>query len=386
MKVLICGGGTAGHVYPGLALAEALKATEPGTEIIFVGSENGLENQVVPAAGYELRSLPIRGLPRRPSAQLFSFVLGLAQSLRMATSLIRDYRPGVVVGMGGFASFPAVAAARWLRCPIILHEQNAVPGMANRWLGRWADAVALTFADPHRRLRGRRVVVVGNPVRKSLLLSDRDTALKKLGLEDRPVTLLVFGGSRGARRLNEAVIGAYDMFRHAKNLQVMHVTGMMEHERFKQQLEAVKRRHDTVNYRLFPYIEDMGAAYAAADLVCSRAGATTVAEITAVGLPSILVPYPHATDDHQQANAAYLSEAGAAKIIKNESLSPELFWQVVSGFAYRPEALKEMGAAAAKLGNRNAAVDLAGLVLEIAVEARGRKREDFDGVKIRANR
>lgn len=338
----------------------------------FVGSKGGLENQVVPATGYELVSFPVKGFPRREYLAWPGFFYGLLRSATGAFGLVKRERPAVVVGMGGFAGFPAVAAALVFRRPVVIHEQNAVPGMANRWLSRWAEITALTFEDEAGAIKSPRKIVIGNPVRRSVLGSKKPAALKKLGLDERPVTVLVFGGSRGARKLNEAVIGAYDMFRHAHNLQVVHVTGKMEHERFQKELEAVRRRHDTVKYHIFPYMDDMGAAYAAADLVVSRAGATTVAELTAVGLPSILVPYPYATDDHQTANAKYLERAGAARMVSNDTFGPQRFWQLVSGFAYRPDSLKEMAARARELGRPDAAARLADLVLETA---RGAERE-----------
>ncbi len=358
-------------MYPGLALAAALKKLDSKIEIVFVGSERGLENEVVPAHGYELITLPIRGFPRRPSVDQFRFMAGLVGSIIRARRLITQRRPAIVVGMGGFASFPPVAAAGFSRCPVVLHEQNAVVGLANRWLSRWANTVALTFPDELNQLRKANVAVIGNPVRADVLAADREQAKARLGLEDRAVTILVFGGSRGARKLNEAVLGAYDMFRHAQNLQVIHVTGMMEHSLFQQRLAEQRRRHDTVAYLILPYIEEMAAAYAAADLVVSRAGATTVAEVTAVGLPSVLVPYPYATDDHQAVNARRLEAAGAARIIADQDLGPELFWQTVSGFAYRPNVLAGMAKAAQKLGRPQAADDLARLVLETAQTNQG---------------
>ena len=319
---------------------------------------------MVPAAGYDLVALPVRGFPRRPSLAQLKFFGGLAGSLRGARRLIAQRHPVAVVGMGGFASFPPVVVAALSGCPVVIHEQNAVVGLANRLLVRWAKVVALTFPDESGRVPRDRTRVIGNPVRAGLFSADRARARAELDLEDRPVTILVFGGSRGARKLNQVVLDAYDMYRHTQNLQVIHVTGMIEHETSRRRLEDVKRRHDTVAYRMFPYIEDMGAAYAAADMVVSRAGATTVAEITAVGLPSVLVPYPYATDDHQTANARRLEMEGAARVIADETFSPELFWQAVSAFAYRPDSLREMTAAARKLGRPGAAAELAGLVLE----------------------
>ncbi len=314
-----------------------------------------------------METLPIRGMPRRPSPAALGFASGLGRSLLKSIGIMRRFQPSVVVGMGGFASYPVAMVAGRMGYPILIHEQNAVIGLANRWLSRRARVVALTF-DAGRETLGPdvRVEVVGNPVRESVKKAGRKQALKALGLSERQVTVLIFGGSRGARRLNEAAIEAYDLFRHAHNLQIIHITGELEFERFKGRLDAVRRGHDTVKYNIFPYIEDMGLAYGAADLVVSRAGATTIAEITALGLPAILIPYPHATDDHQAANAGCLEAAGAARIIANENLSAQILGQAISGFVYHPASLESMAASSAELGNPEAADMLAQLVIEIA--------------------
>lgn len=375
MKILICGGGTAGHVYPGLALAEALKSINRDIEAIFVGSERGLEAGVVPDAGFALETLPVTGLPRRPSVDTLTFAGHLGLSILRSAGLLKKYRPAVVVGMGGFASFPVVMLAERLGYPTLIHEQNAVLGLANRWLSRHADTVALTFPAGDRLLKSaKNVKVVGNPVRANVLKAKRRAALNELGLDDRQITILVFGGSRGARKINEAVIQAYDVFRHAHNLQIVHITGMMEYEQVGQRLAAVRQGHDKVKYHVFPYLKDMGLAYAVADLVVSRSGASTISEVTARGLPSILIPYPYATDNHQVANAKWLETAGAAKVITDENFSSQLFWQAVSGFVYHPAGLEEMAQRSARLGRPRAAMDLARLVLAAAGEPVGQGR------------
>jgi UDP-N-acetylglucosamine--N-acetylmuramyl-(pentapeptide) pyrophosphoryl-undecaprenol N-acetylglucosamine transferase len=362
---MICGGGTAGHVYPGLALAAALKELEPKTEIVFVGTDEGLEKGLVAEAGYPLETLPVKGMPRRMSAGTVGFMSRLGFSLIKAGKILKKHQPSVVVGMGGFASFPPVLAAVKLGYPTVIHEQNSVAGLANRWLGRRVDHVALSYdhmADWDGRAKA--VTVVGNPVRPEVLKATRRQALKILGLEERPFTLLIFGGSRGARKINQAAIEAYDLLRPVQHLQIVHITGMIEYEQVKAQLTAVKQRHDRVLYHLFPYIKDMGPAYAAADLVVSRAGATTLAEVTARGLPSVLVPYPYATDNHQVVNARQLEVAGAAKIIPDDNFSSQLFWQAVSGYVYQPSTLQEMAGRAMKLGRPEAAAALARLVID----------------------
>ncbi|MDP1808463.1 MAG: undecaprenyldiphospho-muramoylpentapeptide beta-N-acetylglucosaminyltransferase [Actinomycetota bacterium] len=373
---MICGGGTAGHVYPGLALAEALKAADSDTEVIFVGSERGLESKVVPQNGYVLETLPVRGLPRRLSLNTLSFAAGLSFSLAKAARLLKKYRPAAIIGMGGFAGFPMVLVGARLGYPTLIHEQNAVPGLANRWLSRRVDLVALTYNDHLDMIKGAKVVkVIGNPVREAVLKAKRPTALKVLGLDDGRITVLVFGGSRGAQKINQAVIGAYDSFRRAHNLQIIHIPGMIEYDAIKQQLDGLRQPHDNVKYHLFPYVEEMGLAYAAADLVVSRAGAGTLAEVTGRGLPSILVPYPYATDNHQAANAKWLESAGAAKVIPDDNFNDRLFWQAISSFLYHPATLDEMADRSKRLGHPKAARKLASLVLKAAANGKKSQRD-----------
>ena len=321
----------------------------------------------MPAAGYKLETLPIRSLPRKPSLKVLSFAGSLALSLVRAASLTKKHKPDVVVGMGGFASYPMVLVAARRGCPTVIHEQNAVPGLTNRWLSKRADFVVLAYDDNQQMLKNpKNVEVVGNPVRSAVLAADRSESLKKLGLDKGPVTVLVFGGSRGARKINQAVVGAYDDFRDDRNLRIVHIAGMMEHDDVKAQIDKIKRPTDKVKYHLFPYVQEMGAAYAVADLAVTRAGASTVAELTARGLPSILIPYPYATDNHQFVNAKNLEKAGAAKIISNEDFNADQFHKTVSNLVHNPEELKKMRERAVRFGRPQAAQDLAAIILRIA--------------------
>ena len=328
----------------------------------------------MPQNGYVLETLPVRGLPRKFSYDTLTFAAGLSFSLAKAARLLKKYRPAAIVGMGGFAGFPLVLVGARLGYPTLIHEQNAVPGLANRWLSRRVGLVALTFDDHRDMVKGAKdVKIIGNPVRSAVLKARRETAFKVLGLDEGRITVLVFGGSRGARKINQAVIGAYDSFRRAHNLQIIHIPGMIEYEAIKQQLDSLRQPHDSIKYHLFSYLEEMGPAYAAADLVVSRAGAGTLAEITSRGLPSILVPYPFATDNHQVANAGWLESAGAARVISDDNFNDRLFQQAVSSFLYHPSSLKEMAARSKALGRPTAARELASLVLKAA--AKGQNSE-----------
>ncbi len=348
-------------------MAGALKKAISGVEIVWVGCDNGLECQVVPEAGYPLETLPIRGLPRKASLEVVDFASKFVISSIRARRLIKKHNPNIVVGMGGFASFPMVMSAKRQGIPTVIHEQNAILGLANRRLSSHVDMVALAYEDSQKVLdNAQNVKVVGNPVRPDVVGVDRTTALQKLGLADGQKTLLIFGGSRGALKINEAAISAYDLLRQSQDLQIVHIAGTRDFDDIKEKLNQAKRPDDSVNYHLFPYIEEIGLAYSVADLAVTRAGASTAAELTASGLPALLVPYPWATDNHQLANAKRLESAGAASIILDESLNAQLLWQAVSDLIYNPLELKKMSECSKILGRPQAANELASTVMETA--------------------
>jgi UDP-N-acetylglucosamine--N-acetylmuramyl-(pentapeptide) pyrophosphoryl-undecaprenol N-acetylglucosamine transferase len=348
-RVVIAGGGTGGHVFPALALAEALAGR--GADVQMIGTAAGLEARVVPGAGYPLHVVagaPVRGGGARRALG------GLAAALRgvhAARGLLRQLQPGVVVGVGGYASVAAVLAARLARIPTVLQEQNAIPGLANRWLGRVSDRICLGFAEAARYFPAGRAVHTGNPIRAAVL---RGTG---------PGTdLLVFGGSQGARRINQAVVGALPRLApHLAGRGILHQTGAAE-------LDEVRRGYAAqgVAADVRAFIDDMGSAYGRAVLVVARAGAMSCAEITARGLPAILVPYPYAADDHQRYNAAAVVEAGAAEMILDAGLDAPALASAVAGLFDDPERRRRMAAAARAMGRPEAAQQVADAVMAVA--------------------
>lgn len=345
-RIVIAGGGTGGHLFPGLALADALVGR--GFEVTFVGAVGGIEGRAVPAAGYPLRLLPGRQLR---GGGVGRAVVGLAAALRGALRglrLLGELRPRLVAGVGGYASVAVVLAAGLRRIPIVLLEQNAVPGAANRLLARLARRVCVGFAESAAFFPPGRTLHTGNPVRASVLRAVSGAH----GVEGgRRPGLLVFGGSAGAHRLNHAMLDAFRVLGPAAQaLAVNHQTGVAE-------LEAVRAGYAALGLpaHVEPFIADMGAAYAAADLVVARAGAMTCAEITAVGLPAILVPYPHASDDHQRRNAEILVTAGAAEMILDRELTGERLASALRALAADPQRRATMRARARALGRPDAA-------------------------------
>jgi UDP-N-acetylglucosamine--N-acetylmuramyl-(pentapeptide) pyrophosphoryl-undecaprenol N-acetylglucosamine transferase len=357
MRVLLAGGGTAGHTSPLLATADALRRLQDPddpVEVTALGTPRGIEGRVVPEAGYALEMIPPVPLPRRPSADLVLVPARLRGAVAAALGVVDRLRPHVVVGFGGYVSVPAYLAARRRRVPIVVHEGNALPGLANRLGARLTTHVATSF--PSTPLRN--AVYVGLPIRRMISTLDRsalgDEARRTFGLDpDRP-TLLVTGGSQGARRLNQAVSAAAACLAEA-GVQVLHVVGPHGDA-------SVSRGPGSAPYVVLPYVDRMDLAYAAADLVVCRAGANTVTEVASVGLPAVFVPLPIGNGE-QELNARPVVDAGGGLLVQDAAVTPEWVCGTVPGLLRDPGRLASMSAAAADLVPRDADEQLARMVL-----------------------
>ncbi|MDO8848544.1 MAG: undecaprenyldiphospho-muramoylpentapeptide beta-N-acetylglucosaminyltransferase [Coriobacteriia bacterium] len=352
MRVLLSGGGTAGHIYPALTVAGRLVAD--GHEVLFVGTPDGLESRLVPEAGIEFVGVPAKGFDRGNPLTIISSTALIATSIGSAARAIRTFGPDVVLGVGGYVSLPVGLAAVLKRVPLVLHEQNSVPGLANRVLSRWARAVGVTYEESLQHLaHPERGVVTGNPVREAVLGADRLRGRAAFDLDAEATVLLVFGGSRGARHINDTFVGLAPQLMGEPSLQVLHSAGRIEAASVASRVADALGR-DQRRYRVVDYIDAMGDAIAAADVVISRAGATSIAEITAIGRAAVLVPYPYATDDHQTLNARAVAEAGGAELVPDDELGSERFREVVLGIVQDAGRRSAMAAASAALGRRDA--------------------------------
>jgi undecaprenyldiphospho-muramoylpentapeptide beta-N-acetylglucosaminyltransferase len=359
---IIAGGGTAGHVTPGLSIAREIQRRGVRPEQIqWVGSQRGIEVRLVPEAGFPLELLPGRGIQRRLTRANVGAVIGLIRAIFRALILVRRARPSIVIGLGGYASVPCILAAVIWRIPIVVAEQNAVPGAANRLAARFAKACALSFADTDLR----HGVWTGNPVSPEILavdrLVDRASARGRLGIEGDRLLLAVFGGSLGARRINNALLDALGEWRECSTLAVRLVGGSRDHA------DLVTRNPitelDTVQFTLVEYEDDMPSVYAAADLVVCRAGASSVAELAAIGVPAVLVPLPGAPGDHQTANARALVDAGAAVMVIDSELDGARLHAEVDALISQPDHLHEMSQRAKGVARRDAAEAVVDLVV-----------------------
>ncbi len=370
MRVLIAGGGTGGHLFPGIALAEELVTRHHKNEVIFVGTERGLEARVVPAAGYKLETIKVRGLkgmgPVRFLLGLFALPLAFLESWR----ILRRYRPDVVVGVGGYSSGPVVLAAWLLGIPTAVQEQNALPGVTNKLLGKVVKVVFIAFEEARRFFPGKKVQLIGNPIRRKLM----DNYLRSRVAHER-FTVLVFGGSLGAKGINNRMIDALGHLEDLKDgLQFVHQTG-------KNDLETVKKGYLEKGFaaEVLEFIDDMSAAYAKAELVICRAGATTLAELTVAKKASILIPFPFATDNHQEVNAKAMVDSGAALMFREAELDGKKLADQIRELKGDPSRLKKMEKQAGLLGRPEAAKELADVCVQLMVDAwgpHGRDRPD----------
>lgn len=362
MKVLFAGGGTGGHLYPGIAMAEELKKLVPGISVSFAGTSQGIEFSEVPRLGYRLHLIPVRGLKRghspRELAGNIPILLGFAAALGKAYTLVAREKPDVVVGTGGFVSAPLLIAAQLMGRKTLIQEQNAFPGVTTKLLSLLASEVHLSFDAARRYLmKSGKISVTGNPAR-SFMPTPSGLARKRFGLREDRTTLLVFGGSRGARSINNAVLSMLPSITASSNL--VWQTGSLDYERIRQQVSP------SASLWIAPYIEDMGSAYSAADLVLCRAGASTIAELTNLGKPSILVPYPHATGDHQRYNAMALVEKGAALLVDDGMIGDPGTCETILALLLDPVKLGSMGIASGKLAYPDAAHRLALRIMALA--------------------
>jgi UDP-N-acetylglucosamine--N-acetylmuramyl-(pentapeptide) pyrophosphoryl-undecaprenol N-acetylglucosamine transferase len=367
MRILFAGGGTGGHLFPALAIAQEVKKIDTDCQIKFVGTRYGIEARMKDTIGYPLAMIAIRGLPRRLSWGLLLFPVRLIVSVVQAMRLCSRFRPDIVVGTGGYVSGPIIIAAAIKKIPRVLQEQNSYPGIVTRKLASKADMVFIAYKKAGEFLPSdTKRMITGNPVRKSIMGGNRVEALKRFELHDNRKTILILGGSQGAHRINEAILRSLEYL--DDDVQLLWQCGKRDHK----EVAARLNKKDFV-ISLFPFSDNMESVYAAADLAIARAGALTIAELTACGIPAILIPYPYATADHQTHNASEIVKSGAADMISDTDLDQTMLLQKAMEII-RSGRLKIMRDAAEKLGRPEAASEIAREVLQLA----GFKGEQLD--------
>ncbi|MBI4510171.1 MAG: undecaprenyldiphospho-muramoylpentapeptide beta-N-acetylglucosaminyltransferase [Deltaproteobacteria bacterium] len=350
MKLIIAGGGTGGHLFPGVAIAEELKARDPSAEILFVGTARGIEARVLPRLGWPLALIKISGLKTVGILGAIKGLIRIPLALWQSLQIVRRIRPDAVIGVGGYASGPVVLAAWLCRVPTAILEQNSIPGLANKILGRIVRNVFLSFEHTRVFFAAKRILMTGNPIRADLQ-KRLDSHKETIRDPNAPFRVFCFGGSLGARAVNNVMVEATMALKEqGKPPHVVHQTG-------KDDREAVALRYQAAGIPadVLEFIDDMASEYARADLVISRAGATTVAELTAIGRPAILIPYPFAADDHQAKNASELQRAGAAVVFRQADVDGPRLAASIRDLMDNRATLGMMGAAMKALGRPNAA-------------------------------
>lgn len=357
MKILFAGGGTAGHINPALAIAKDICEKNKDTEISFVGTAEGLEVSLIPHSGYNLDLIKIHGFDRSSNLAKIKTLLEIPMAVAASKKIIKRFKPDLVIGTGGYVCGPVLYAAAKMKIPTFVHESNAFPGITTKILARYIDKVAIGIEAAKKHLGDcKNVVFTGTPIRPSILTVEQKEAREKLGLSDKPF-ILIFGGSLGARDFNKAFADWICKVKDENKYQILMGTG--KNNQFTAVTERLSAKgYDSEKYKdikVTEYIYDMDIAMNAADVVISRAGASTLAELTAIGKPAILVPSPYVTDNHQEHNARAIEEGGGAKVLLEKDLSTEVIDKLVGEIAGSPETLLEMKKGSLKMGVSNSA-------------------------------
>lgn len=362
MKILVSGGGTGGHIYPALSLVKQIREEHPDAEFMYVGTDRGLESKIVPKEGIPFSTIQIQGFKRSLSLDNFKTVYLFLKSIKDSKKIIKQFKPDVVMGTGGYVSAAVVYAAHKLKIPTIVHEQNSVPGVTNKFLSKYVDKVAICFPDAAEFFPKNKVVLTGNPRGQEVVRVTTTDNLTQFGLDNDKKTALIFGGSQGAWTLNQAMTDILSELSQ-KEYQVLFATGERYFETIDSKLKEEGITSD--NLVVVPYISNMETVLKNVDLVVSRAGATTLSELTALGLASILIPSPNVTNDHQTKNAMSLVKVGASRLLKDTDLSGANLLKELDDILLDDTVLKEMGDKAKGQGIPDATDRLVTLVDEL---------------------
>lgn len=369
MKVILSGGGTGGHIYPALTIASQIEKLEPKVDIVFVGTKSGLESDIVPRYNYQMRFMEVAGFRRKLSFDTLVSIKKLIVGIFEANRILSREKPDLVVGTGGYVCGPISLLAAIRGIPTCIQEQNAMPGVTNKILARFVKKVCLGYEDARKHFGGNsKKIATGNPIREEIMEITKTDGQEKFELAKDVTTILVSGGSRGARSMNNAMKEVVTKLAGRCDVQIMMVTGDVGYDAFIKDLSTEVTR--AKNIKIYSYMHDMPEALAAADLAVFRAGAIGLAELTGRGIPSILIPYPYATANHQEFNARAIEKNGAAKVILDKELNGAILLSTIEKLIENPSKLKEMAKAAKEIGKPEAANAIAKEALEL-VKKRG---------------
>ncbi|MBP1763084.1 MAG: UDP-N-acetylglucosamine--N-acetylmuramyl-(pentapeptide) pyrophosphoryl-undecaprenol [Firmicutes bacterium] len=377
MRIIMVGGGTGGHIYPAVTIARAIQSEVPDCQVLFVGTAQGLEADIIPKEGFDFTTIDICGLERKISWKNVKTLGKIAGSIWQSWKIIRDFQPDLLIGTGGYTCGPVLLAGSLMGIPTLIQEQNVVPGITNKILAKFVNLVAVGYPEAATAFHDeKKVIVTGNPIRDDVISVSREEGLAAFGLDPAKLTLLVSGGSRGARSINRAMEFVCRQIIERNDVQILHVTGQSEYNdvvgKYKQQGIGDGTAGNII---VKPYLYNMPLALAVADLVVFRAGAVGLAEITARGIPSILIPYPYAAENHQEFNARALEKAGAAVLIRDFDLTGPVLHTTIMELVENRDRLARMAAASKKLGRPQAARDIVQAALSLVSTYGAKKTE-----------
>jgi UDP-N-acetylglucosamine--N-acetylmuramyl-(pentapeptide) pyrophosphoryl-undecaprenol N-acetylglucosamine transferase len=355
MRVLITGGGTGGHINPALAIAQKVKSKDVLNTVLYVGTKTGMESELVPKEGFEFESVTAKFLQRKISIENIKTIFASAKGVLEANKVIKEYKPDIVVGTGGYVCGPVVLAAALRKIPTMIHEQNVFPGVTNKLLAKVVDVIGISFEEAEKYFPEKikqKLVMVGNPVRKDILIADRNKSRKFYNLKTEDILIYSFGGSGGQVSLNAAIIDVIKKYNGKFNVKLIHVTGKRLHDSFNKELERMQLDIKN-NIEIKDYMYDAATALSASDIVIGSAGAITIAEITAIGVPSILIPKTYTAENHQEYNARALEKKGAAKVILEKDLDGKTLIKAIEEIIENKNTLITMSLNSKKLGNFN---------------------------------
>ncbi|WP_418790565.1 undecaprenyldiphospho-muramoylpentapeptide beta-N-acetylglucosaminyltransferase [Phosphitispora sp. TUW77] len=368
MRIVLSGGGTGGHIYPALAIARGLMEINPAAEILFLGTAKGLEADIVPREGFDFEVITAEALRRKVSWRIFKTFFSAVKGFFDAYRILKRFQPNVVVGTGGYVCAPVISAAVLLKIPTLIHEQNAYPGITNKLLSSLVTIVAATFPESRKYFSCKAdIKVTGLPVRPEIIIAQREAGIKALGLDGERFTVLILGGSRGARSINKAALDVAVQVLGKQDIQLVLVTGQTGYDEILGDFRD--RGIDLAgcgNVTVTPYLYNIDEALAAADLVICRAGAASIAEITVRGLPAVLIPYPYASGNHQEFNAEALVRNGAAVMIPDSNLAGKVLWDIIYNLISERHVLAEMAKKSRSLGKPGALKHIVQIIIDIS--------------------
>ena len=366
MRIIVSGGGTGGHIYPAVTLIRAIQRQVPDAEFLYVGTEDGLEADIIPKEGLPFETVNIRGFKRSLSPENIIRGAKAFGGVLKAMGIVRRFRPDAAVGTGGYVCGPILLAASLMGVPSLIQEQNVVPGITNKLLSRFVSKIAIGTKEAEPYFPKDKVVFTGNPIRREVMEAGREAGIEAFGLDPSKKTVLVSGGSRGARSINRAMIGVLRRYAGHPHVQILHVTGSVGYDETMQGIRAANINLEKAgNLFVKPYLYNMPQAMACTDLAVFRAGAIGIAELTARGIPSILIPYPYAAANHQEHNARAIEQAGAARMILDRELTEERLISVLEELLTEDEKLRLMAEASRRLGRPQAADEIASMILAL---------------------